>query len=401
MLKNWITLVIVLNCSLSFGQSGFENGYFISDNGEKVNCLIRNKDWGYNPKQFKYKNNADETSLTGTIANIKEFGIGNTHKYQRFIVAFDRTTEEIDKLGLEKEPINILDTIFLRVLVEGPASLYYFESGELRRFFIQKENQPIEQLVYKTYITENRLVARNEYYKQQLLTALDCSNRLPVADLKYEKRELVRAFTIYNQCTGKGSSDLSSLQGKASFNLSIRPGMKFSNFKVSRPASPPVDPNPTNITFKDQTGFRFGIEAEFVLPVNKNKMSIIFEPTFQYYKSTSITAAHPASINYSSLELPIGVRFTFAPEAKTSFFMNFLYSSDLSFNSKIKFQNAGAKDIELKPGGAFCLGAGARIKKRYSAELRIISGRDLTKTNFVWSSNYSYAGLVLGYKINK
>lgn len=381
-------------------QSGFESGYFITENGSKVTCFIRNKDWGNNPRQFKYKSNADEEAiLIGSIASVREFGIGNTQKYRKFIVAIDRTTEDIDKLGFEKEPINVSDTIFLKVLVEGKASLYSFESGELRRFFMQIGDEPIQQLVYKSYLTENRLVARNESYKQQLAAALQCGNTLYPENLKYEKRELSRAFTHYNQCSGGTNSDFSSISGKTSVHLTIRPGIKFASFKISRPPAPPVDPNSLNIGFKDQSGFRFGFETELVLPVNKNNLSFIFEPTYQNYRSTSTNPAHPASIRYSSLELPLGLRYTFNPKAKGSFFLNFLYSQDISFDSRIKFENIGYSDLELKPGGAFSFGAGAKIRNRYHVELRLTNGRDLIKTSAIWSSNYSFAGLIVGYTI--
>lgn len=400
MRKSWLCL---LSMWISLGlvaQSGFEGGYYITNEGERVSCLIRNKDWGFNPRQFKYKTGAENKIITASIASIREFGIGTTHKYQRFIVAFDRTTDNIDKLSLEKEPVNVQDTVFLKVLVEGKASLYYYENGELRRFFMKLEDQPIQQLVYKSYLTENRQVARNESYKQQLAASLQCRDQVPAAEYKYEKKDMVRVFNNYNNCSGGSSTDLTALQGKASFHIALRPGIKFSSFKISRPAAPPVDPNPTHVNFKDQTGFRFGLEAEFVLPMNKNKVSIIFEPTYQYYNSVSTTPAHPATIKYSSLELPIGVRYTFAPERTKSFFFNLQYSPDLAFNSKIDFQNAGSSNLELKPGGTFNLGLGARIKQKYSAELRIAGGRDLAKTNFAWTSNYMSFSFVLGYRLN-
>ncbi len=400
MRKSWLWLLSIWFCTDLGAQSGFESGYYITDQGERVSCLIRNKDWGFNPHQFRYKMGPEKGTLTASIASVREFGIGTTHKYQRFIVEFDRTTEDIDKLSLEKEPVNIPDTVFLKVLVEGKASLYLYENGELRRFFMKLGDQPIQQLVYKSYLTENRQVARNETYKQQLAATLQCGNVVSAAAYKYEKREMARLFNNYNSCSGGSSNDYTALQGKSSFHIALRPGIKFASFKISRPAAPPVDPNPTHINFKDQTGFRFGVEAEFVLPMNKNKMSIIFEPTYQYYNSVSTTPSHPATIKYSSLELPVGVRYTIAPEGKASFFFNVQYSPDLAFNSKIDFQNSGSSDLELKPGGSFNFGLGVRIKQKYSAELRIAGGRDLAKTSFAWTSNYTSFSFVLGYRLN-
>ena len=40
-----------------------------------------------------------------------------------------------------------------------------------------------------------------------------------------------------------------------------------------------------DLKFDSNTNVSLGIEAEFILPFNKNKWAIIFEPTYQYYKT--------------------------------------------------------------------------------------------------------------------
>lgn len=398
MKKYLIVLLLTVSVLNASAQGGFEAGYFITNSGEKINCLIRNKDWGYNPRTFKYRTSENSETLTGDITSVTEFGTGNAQKYKRFTVAFDRTTDEIDKLSMEREPVNTTDTIFLRVVVEGKASLYIYESGELRRFFIQINDEQVQQLVYKSYLANNNQVAKNEAYKQQLQVLLQCGNDLNTKELKYEKRELAKIFTSYNNCSGAVFKDYTVRTEKSHFNINIRPGIKFAALKATRGPIPPVDPNLVNISFKDQTTFRIGIEAEFILPINKNKTSIICEPTFQYFNSVSTTTNQPATVKYTSLEIPIGFRYTFIPYGNSTVFINALYATEIAFNSKIDFPNS--TDLILKPGGSFSFGAGMKIKQKYSAELRAGGGKDLLKTSASWSSNYSYFSLVFGYKIN-
>ena len=46
------TTIFTFNC---YSQISFENGYFIDNNNQKINCLIKNLDWEKNPTEFKYK----------------------------------------------------------------------------------------------------------------------------------------------------------------------------------------------------------------------------------------------------------------------------------------------------------------------------------------------------------
>jgi hypothetical protein len=40
-----------------------------------------------------------------------------------------------------------------------------------------------------------------------------------------------------------------------------------------------------NAKFDNKISFRIGLEAEFILPFNKNKWAVFAEPTYQYYKT--------------------------------------------------------------------------------------------------------------------
>ncbi len=59
----------------AFSQITFENGYFINDEGQKIECLIKNVDWRSNPTKFEYKVSADASAQTASITTVKEFAI--------------------------------------------------------------------------------------------------------------------------------------------------------------------------------------------------------------------------------------------------------------------------------------------------------------------------------------
>lgn len=392
-------LLILLPCltNLSvFSQPGYENGYLITDKGEKINCLIRNRDWGYNPNSIRYKLSPDAAVQTAGIDQITEFAIGTTHKYKRFIVDYDRTVEEIAKLGMEREPINIRDTVFLKVLVEGKSSLYIYENGDLRRFFIQSGNGEVEQLVYKLYLTQGGQVSVNDSYKNQMASLLTCENSPSISDLKYETKELARAVRAHNSCNGGAVTDYATRHVKSSFHLTVRPGIRVSAFNATGTPSTPLGNDPRKYNFEDKITIRFGVEAEFVLPLNKNKWSVLIEPTYQYYKANSTTPDNTTVIDYESVELPVSVRYTFRPDLPTTVFLNLGYCPDLEMNSKINF--ASDPDLVIKTGSNFVAGGGVRFKNKYSFELRANGGRSLLQTYSFWRSNFSSFSVILGYK---
>ena len=167
---------IVLNfclCSATLAQIRFEPGYFIANDGLRTDCQIRNVDWKNNPLAFKFMRPGSDAIESGTIASIKEFGILEGPVYRRFEVMIDKSTEELDALSSSRNPEFVLDTLFLKVLVQGKARLYQYER-KLLRFFYSVDQDTAQQLVYKMYQMPDGKVARNETYKQQVVSYLKC-----------------------------------------------------------------------------------------------------------------------------------------------------------------------------------------------------------------------------------
>ena len=54
-MKKIVVILIAIISLKGFSQIKFENGYFINNSDEKIECLIKNKDWDDNPVKFNYK----------------------------------------------------------------------------------------------------------------------------------------------------------------------------------------------------------------------------------------------------------------------------------------------------------------------------------------------------------
>lgn len=146
-----ILLFFMILSSQCFSQISFESGFFIDNSNQRINCWIKNVDWRNNPSQFNYKLKKSGEVREGTIALVKEFGINNISKHIRHTINIDRSSENVNKLSKEKSPLYNEEKLFLKVLVEGEASLYLYRDGNLKRFFYDSENKNTEQLVFKSY----------------------------------------------------------------------------------------------------------------------------------------------------------------------------------------------------------------------------------------------------------
>lgn len=130
------------------GQIFFEKGYIINSANQKKECFIKNVDWRNSATyvEIKYSINGDIETIS--FEEILEFGIDGASKFIRRSVLIDKSS---DHLSLEKAPSFELETLMLKVLVEGKASLYYYTQGSFQRFFFANNGSEIQQLVYKKY----------------------------------------------------------------------------------------------------------------------------------------------------------------------------------------------------------------------------------------------------------
>ncbi|MDN3723753.1 outer membrane beta-barrel protein [Aequorivita sp. SDUM287046] len=384
-----------------FSQTNFEPGYIISDNGTKTQCLIKNEDWRANPTTFEYKLEENSEVKMGSIQNVTEFGSSNSFKFIKATVDIDQSTDVTNNLTDVRNPIMTNETLFLRVLAEGKASLYASERENIKRYFLKLENADIAQLVYKRYLISPSSIGTNEYYKQQLATALPCNdlNENSFENLQYKKGKLIRIITDYNRCKGSETIVYGNKEQSGLFNLTLRPGITFSSFSIKRQGEDGLD-------FEDKTGFRIGLEAEFVLPFNNGKWALFVEPTYRSYSSEAtivdnslptITKINVITIDYNSIELPLGGRYYMFLDSDSVFFLDAAVLFDVSnLNSKMESDLGGKYDLDVNADIAVALGVGYKFKNKYSVSARYHTPRQVLEYNNL-SSAYNSFMLIAGY----
>ena len=241
-------------------QNKFEKGYFIQEDGTKIDALIKNDDWSLNPTTFKYKLNTNANVVTGNINSVKEFSVGSNHKYIRYDVNIDRSSKKITELSRKRTPEFKQEILFLRILVDGnSAKLLSYVDNDLRRFFFETGSIKITQLIFKHYRNSKGKEVKNELYQKQLSDYLPCStiSKKP----SYHKNSLVEYFVSYNNCNGKDLSltDFTINENKGKIRIKVKAGVNYSKVDATELGVPFEDPN---FSSDHKINPRFGLELE-------------------------------------------------------------------------------------------------------------------------------------------
>lgn len=406
MKKQFLLLISIILYLNSFAQIKFEKGYFIDNNNQKTTCLIKNIDWRNNPSEFVYKLSENSETEKATANSVMEFKIDNDAKFISRTVNIDRSREDINELSTERKPVFKEETLFLKVLVEGKANLYYYLDGDIKRFFYNNENTNIEQLVFKTYKNNKNVIVRNEEFKRQLWLHVKCPDAImsTVEKLEYKKKDLIKYFMDYSQCHNNDFEILQSGQKRKILNLSLRPRIGISSLMINNVVN---DIRDTEIENTITVGI--GLEAEFVFGFNKNKWSFLIEPTYQRYRAEKTTpspflsgGAFITDVNYSSIEIPLSLRHYFFLNDDSKIYVNVSYFFDVNLNSSIMHRTPSGTtqtNIDINTNVNLGLGLGYKLRNKIGVELRYEFPRDIVSQLQEWDANYSSLSLIFGYTI--
>lgn len=352
--------------------------------------------WKYNPASIEYKLSEGEDTKTKTIKEISEFSVNESYKYKRFTVNIDRSTNSLDKLLTGRSPEWNQEVIFLQLLVEGEISLYQYQESNFTRYFFTTDNITTEQLVYKKFM-RNSNVVENNMYRQQLYNLMngDGSDEKKYEKINYVEDDLVELFSAYNSTKNGKVVNMSGKHNKGYVNIRITPGITFTSLNVANV------PRKLDIDFNNKTGFRAGIEFEYVMPFNNNKWSIFVDPHYHSYTDEKNQGEAVAKVDYKYVGIPIGLRHYMFLNQNAKIFVNAAYVLNISLgesNFEYYQYNIYNTNIQnISGSGGFTVGAGFGYK-RYSAEVRYYQSNDFLEAG-AWETKYTSVGLILGYKI--
>lgn len=397
-----ITLVIVsIHC---FGQNHFEKGYFINNRNVKTDCLIKDVDWLKNPTQFKFKVSENGSVSTEDIGNIKEFGIYNICRFVRADVDIDNSPSDLKNLTIDKNPLWQRKLVFLKVLVEGKANLYYYRNDSYERFFYSCKDTSIKQLVYKEYNADGEHTSFNETFRLQLNNDVVCesSSDFSLASLTCEKKSLEKYFIDYNTCMDPTYKATQKKQNKGQFVLSLSTGLAYTSLSISNDLL-----SYAGADFGKKIIGAYSMELEYILPFNNHKWSIALSPTYQSFHSETQTDFKKNSIDFSSIDLAIGLKHHLFLSDKLKLFVGCYINSILNknLNSKIGYkvstsQNMTYLEVTESYNTNFLIAAGIEYK-RFFAEARYYTMQNILSHYGSWNSEYNKIAFNIGYRLLK
>jgi hypothetical protein len=387
-----IFFVTSLLVGKTHAQINYVKGYVIDINDRRIECEVVDKEWSNNPSQLKYRINTHDNVLVGDVNTLKEFGIDGVLKYVSVQVKIDTSETSLTFRGTNAAPEWKTTTVFLKVLVEGQASLYAYDQEPMRRFFYKTGDSPIEQLVFKEYRMEDGIKA-NRFYLNQLNGFVKCGDSpARLKNLRYEKNSLINYFQEFNTCSG--SPTITYVRKKRNwFNIKLTPGVNYTSLKLSN------DRSLQNADYDFSMNFRLGFELNFILPFNKNKWEIFVEPSFHNYNTKGTSNVGSTNVAFKTMEGLIGLRhYFFLKDSKI--FLQAGAFSELYASGRAEFGATAISDVELgQKGASFSVGAGYS-QKRYSLELRY-SSKSVTANYAYWKSSYQNISLIAGFKLFK
>ena len=388
-------LFVLVSTSLS-AQIGFKPGYFIDNSGETTQCLIKDIEWKSNPTSFEYKTSEESAVQIAKIDNIQEFRIENFPKYIRKTVEMDRW-DVFSPVTEERNSIYKTETLLLKELVKGPASLYGYADGALTTYFYEVSQNPIRQLVRKNYFIIDgngyKITLANNMFKRQLYGDLKCDDitENQAKNLSYFEGDFVRFFQKYNTCMGAIPEE--SEASKTKLHLSARLGVVQNSFKMEYPSDARY-----NYDFGSKTSLRVGVEAEIVLPFNRNKWSLLLEPVYAAFKSEGDQTIFTDNVDYKAIEFQMGLRHYMFLSPDSRIFINLGVVYAININNGVYNPKRYSSILEYKPSPQIILGAGYKYNK-LSAEVRYLGTQNFQADQIAWESRFTSLAFVLGYEI--
>jgi len=415
-MKLYVLSFLLIVCVISsYSQVKFEKGYYISDTGSRVDCLIKNRDWKYNPNSFSFKLTDSSEVQTGSIDTVMEFAILGVSKYVKHAVLMDRSSNSLRDMSTVRSAVFNEEELFLEVLIEGDASLFRFKEGNLDRYFFSVNNSQIRQLVYKRFMGargtdvinyDKNLILENSRYKQQLWNALKCDviTQSSINVVDYFKKDLVKFFLRYNKCHNSLAENYEEFKGQDSFHISVKVGAYNSSLSLSNSESTYFD----MIDFGSQVGYSLGVETEFVMPFNNRKWGFGVGANFQsfsaekevlYVNLTTLKKTTMVSVDYKSIEVPFSLRYYMFLNQKSKLFIDASYIVDVTMSSSLYADRKDLLDLDVKSRNNVGLGLGYKFDDKYSVEFKINSSRNILGNYSFWDSNYNKTSIAVGYTL--
>jgi hypothetical protein len=378
-MKTLLLFSVLSFSSLLFAQSDFQKGYLINNQGDKMEGYLKSSNYrtfsDASFSDFEFKKELDQPIQKIEKFNVTEFGTAGEVKYQKMKAMID-DVDFFKEHSNEKGFLVREETVFLKVLVEGKATLYSYDGGKGIKYLwkIADSGEVAKQFLYKKYFRTNVNLTENNIFREQLFNHVKCPNQTykDFLNVKYEKDELVSLFKNYNKCSNSSFVVYeNNTEEKIKVNFTVLLGYSIGNLRV-------VDiPNPT--TPENFRMISIGAETELLFASRKLGVFASFE-----YKNGKASTEQTSPVSPSN---PNPLRQVYELDAT---FVDIVLGARFYKN----FNSASAIFV----GGGVGMNVSSGVFSTYqttftSTDLGLIKKEDLGASPFFT--------LQLGYKYNK
>jgi len=394
-------LLLLLFSQSVLAQPVFEPATYKDNDGNIIEGFIKNLDWRSNPTEFDFKSSLENSNfVTLTISEVIEFEIIDYGKFVRSTVEVDRSTEDKTKLSISTTPEFNTEIHFLKLLIEGDASLYSYQEGNFIRYFFSTEQIKTTQLIYRLYKSDDMIVFDNSF-KKQLLTNLLCSEFL-LTDfqiLRYNRKDLLNHFVQYFDCNNLSSTIYTYKRDFKRLIYSVKTGISISSIDFTRRTYFRTEGN-----LQNGLGFTLLGELEFKLPFNNGKISALLEPGIQvfsadapinYVINANETDTTTVNVNYKSILLPLGVRYHLLNSNKSNLYLSTYFGFDFPFQSE--FTVGDELKVLIDYSTFFKVGLGFKYNQKFIFETNWRAPGNIATLKNGWIANFSSIQFILGY----
>jgi hypothetical protein len=298
---------IFLFLNLSFSQK-FEKGYFIENNGNKVECFLDKKYQFYSPDILKYKLLENDNIKEIGLNSIKELSIYNKVIYYKFNVELEVSGVGIEDLNNEKKLNTITKNVLLELVEDGKIKLFVYNFDYKSCFYLLKEGESVPELLdYKKYRSGEQFVAvsENNDYRNEIYNFVKDANisAAELENIEYEEDDLQKVIKRYNEFNNNSLS-LNIKKSKSS-KLNIKPRLSILNSSVEYQNLINSSFN-SKSKFDSKVGLGFGIDLELETISN---FSVFLSPIFSSYTNTSTQTIYGVSSNDRVIETKVDYKF--------------------------------------------------------------------------------------------
>ena len=332
-------ILLLFGCCLflnkSFSQSGYIPGYIVNNNGDTLRGFIKIQSALKNCRQVNFSTDDTQDRNTYRPQDIRSYHIstGESYfsrivKYRKINTSADRMIEETKKNLNNKYTDYITDTVFLNVLVKGPASLFMYIDSEFHaHYFIQKNNEKLYELYQlKKYAQINvggyhkdAFRVEKNYIGILKIQFSDCYQVLnEVNKTELTSKSLTKITKSYNNCVALESTPSQNYTAIRNFYIekSIVIGYNYSKYYFS--SSTPYFNYLTKAHPSGSIRFNVGINLNMYDPSLSRKFSLrsgVFyyriKYDYQYEENPIITLTNSYNVHLENqyIKIPIIVNY--------------------------------------------------------------------------------------------